>query len=281
MLTDTPYTCIGFMLTAKTATLKRLAIFGAILAGFLASGHPQNDSGKQQPGSQSGPSPSVPIVESSTPQAKTNSTAQKPPEPHAGIEWSNWALVLVGALGVAAGIFTLKAIEEQGRIANAALIAQFRPKIVVRNMRLDPASWVYYERRADGKWKIELQIMNIGGTLAVVQKVEAFFQEYDKNGSPRKDLAEWKFWTDPISLKPGERRALEIALDGERFKTYMHTLEATAELADRQERWPVCHGTITYTDGNGFNRETGFGRQWDVRAQHFEALGDPNYEYQD
>lgn len=44
------------------------------------------------------------MVDNSTRHNETNSPAKKPPEPHQGIEWSNWALVLVGIGGVYAAL---------------------------------------------------------------------------------------------------------------------------------------------------------------------------------
>jgi hypothetical protein len=55
-------------------------------------------------------------------------------------EWiglsANLALAIVGTVGIIVAVRTLKAIRRQADIANKALIAQFRPRLHVRRMRV-------------------------------------------------------------------------------------------------------------------------------------------------
>jgi hypothetical protein len=83
----------------------------------------------------------------------------------------NWALLL-----------TLLAIAEQTNqtsrsadISVRTLVAQFRPKIVVRKIRLDPSSFVYYDRRGDGEWFVVIEFANVGGTSATIRRGTAWF----------------------------------------------------------------------------------------------------------
>jgi hypothetical protein len=192
----------------------------------------------------------------------------------------NIGLLGAGIIGIFVATRTLNAIKEQSKIANATLVTQFRPKVIVRSMRLDPPSFIYFDRRGDGIWKIELQLMNIGGTVATIQKGLAFFQEY-VDGHPRKELAPFLILEEKFSLRPGERRSLDYALSPEAFRDYMQVLETSTTLKDKQPCWPICHGAITYRDENGFDRETGFGREWNVKEERFDPLDDPKFEYQD
>jgi hypothetical protein len=93
--------------------LKRLVIFAVLVLGFASPAHPK-DSGQNQKGkAQDEPSPAVAIVDNSTRQTQADSSALKAPESHAWFEWSNWALVFVGASGVLAAVLTLRKIKNQ------------------------------------------------------------------------------------------------------------------------------------------------------------------------
>ncbi|MGO8719052.1 MAG: hypothetical protein ACLQMO_07515 [Acidobacteriaceae bacterium] len=58
---------------------------------------------------------------------------------------------------------TLNVIREQTEISRKALVAQFRPKIVVRSITLDPDSVSEFDGRGDGRWEIKIYIVNRGG----------------------------------------------------------------------------------------------------------------------
>lgn len=174
-----------------------------------------------------------------------------------------------------------KASEKATEISERALIAQFRPKVIIRSLRLDPPSYIYYDRRNDGEWRILIQLANIGGTKATLTRGIGYFQEY-WGSSPHKELSKWWILEGPIVINPGERETIEYALDAASFRIYMHSLEASTALKGKQPtRGPVFHGAFGYLDQSGIQRETGFGRRWDVVEERFVPLDDPNFEYQD
>jgi hypothetical protein len=105
--------------------LKRLAILGLLGLAILPPSYPQEGSDHKQPKTQENKSPSVTVIDNSTRQSKTDGPAQKPPETHAGIEWSNWALVVIGAAGVLAALITLRKIERQTKAGEDAAKAAF------------------------------------------------------------------------------------------------------------------------------------------------------------
>jgi hypothetical protein len=94
-------------------SMNRLTAIAVLSIGLAATGSPQNSPGKQSDKAQSNPSPTVTKIENSTSNNEADRATQKTPEPHSGIEWSNWALVLVGTAGVGAAILTLRAIKKQ------------------------------------------------------------------------------------------------------------------------------------------------------------------------
>jgi hypothetical protein len=99
--------------------LTRLAITALGITLFFAYGPNKSGAQQKQP-PQPIPAAPVTIVDNSTRQAAAYGTSEKPPEPHAGVEWSNWALVLIGGLGVLAAYGTLRKIERQTKATEVA-----------------------------------------------------------------------------------------------------------------------------------------------------------------
>jgi hypothetical protein len=214
----------------------------------------------------------------------------------------NWALaILAGWAGIMA-LKTLRAINKQAdkmegqltemrrateatlrqaTISERALIAQFRPKVIVRSLRLDPSSFVYFDRRNDGEWRILMQLANIGGTKATIFRGTGYFQEY-WGPTPRRDLSPWWILQGPIVIEPGQRETIEYSLDAETFREFMRALEASTQLRRKPlDRAPIFHGSFAYRDESEVERETGFGRSWSVSEERFIPLDNPDFEYQD
>jgi hypothetical protein len=185
-------------------------------------------------------------------------------------------------------MFTLGAIVWQAietrrsvKIATQTLVTNFRPQVIVRSVKLDPPATLFYDRRADGKWNIEIHLRNTGGTEATVSKCEVWFQMYSREGNPI-DTIWGNIFDQAFSLLPGGRHALTGTLpEGDKFRQSLHSIESSVERNHIQMRYPTCHGTITYRDGNGFERKTGFMRQFNVGGQRFAVVDDPEHEYQD
>jgi hypothetical protein len=190
------------------------------------------------------------------------------------------ALFIAGIIGIIVANGTLNAIEEQSRISNAILVSQFRPRVIVRSVKLDPASCGLYDRRGDGVWKIELILTNIGGTIGQVQKFEVSFDLYSENGSPYETVGTQTL-NESFELRPGDRHSLELKLPGHKFHTILHAMEMAFANHMTKLVWPMCRGTITYIDDAGFERRTGFARQWEIETKRFKVVDDPENEYAD
>ncbi|MGA3049925.1 MAG: hypothetical protein ABSD67_25205 [Terracidiphilus sp.] len=190
------------------------------------------------------------------------------------------ALFLVGIFGIIVANGTLHAIEEQSKISNAILATQFRPRVIVRSVKLDPSSCAIYDRRGDGSWKIEVLLTNVGGTLSHVQRCDVSFDLYAENGSPYETVGAQTL-DEPFVLRPGDRHSLELKLPGDKFRTILHAMETAFANHTTKLVWPTCRGTIVYHDENGFERRTGFARQWEIETKHFKLIDDPENEYTD
>lgn len=191
-----------------------------------------------------------------------------------------WVTVYLTAVYVVIAAFTLIAIWRQSKLARATLAAQFRPKVIVRTIKLDPITSSTYDGLDNKLWKIQLQVTNSGGTIARVLKCVVFsYLISEAHGMGREDVCteEWENFT----LIPGERRQLDLKFTSEDFRAALHVMEYAISHKEKQYTWPVCAGTITYLDDNGFTRETGFLRSWDVKSRRFNASTDPECEYAD
>lgn len=194
---------------------------------------------------------------------------------------SNWWLVIIAACTGFVISWQTFETRRSVQISTKALVAQFRPKIVVRETILDPCATVYFDRRQDGQWKVIIRITNAGGTKAVISEGHGYFQEYQRT-TPQRELSPCWILESPITIFPGEIIDIEYNLDAETFKNYMKVLETSTTMAGKQPlRAPIFHGVLKYRDDIGITRETGFGRRWDVVAQRFALLDDPKFEYED
>ena len=134
--------------------LKRLVIFAVLVLGFTSAAHSKSSGQNQKGKAQDEPSPAVTIIDNSTRRTQADSSAQKAPESHAEIEYSNWALVLVGALGVAAAVATLLQIERQTKTGvDAAKAAKDGAQAALNQAKAMMASeraWIAIRSSMDG-----------------------------------------------------------------------------------------------------------------------------------
>ncbi len=77
--------------------LKRLRYCSFAVALLLPVG-PHKACAQQKPDAQQNPAAAIAVTSNRSGQTQADHPAQKAPEPHTGIEWSNWALVGVGLL---------------------------------------------------------------------------------------------------------------------------------------------------------------------------------------
>jgi hypothetical protein len=116
--------------------LKRLAILAVMGLAALAPICPQETSDQKKSKSKDSPPPSVSIVDNSTRQIKADGPAQESPESHTAFEYSNWALVVIGAFGVLAAFITLREIGRQTKAAkDAASFALLNAQAIINAER--------------------------------------------------------------------------------------------------------------------------------------------------
>jgi hypothetical protein len=209
-----------------------------------------------------------------------------------GFGWPNgitvWALfftLMALAEQTQATRIAAEASSEQAAISRQALVAQFRPKIIVRKMRLDPSATLYFDRRGEDSWKIELHLHNSGGSVAHVRKCEGFFQVHDGSSGWTKESIAFLLNETLFDIPAGGKHQLDLPLPAERFRKILGDMEASSQGTDvggaMRDDYLVFNGTITHRDDNGIDRDTGFSRNLYMKTAKFLASDDPNEEYQE
>jgi hypothetical protein len=174
-----------------------------------------------------------------------------------------------------------KAARRQAEIAYGAMVAQFRPLVSVRSMKLDPSSIVDAEKRNIAEWTLEITLINSGGTVAHIKNCSATLVMHGEQPSTTLHTYCSQEWP-PFSLESGDRYQLKMSIPGVSFSTQFAYLEhVVGEMGREQLSWPECTGTVKYEDGNGRSRQTGFQRRWDMSTKRFILSGSPEAEYAD
>jgi hypothetical protein len=175
-----------------------------------------------------------------------------------------------------------KAARRQAEISYSAMVAQFRPLVSVRSMKLDPSSIVDAEKRNITEWTLEITLINSGGTVAHIKNCSATLVMHGEQPSTTLHTYCSQEWP-PFSLESGDRYQLKMSIPGVNFPTQFAYLEhVVGEMGREQLRWPECTGTVKYEDGNGRSRQTGFQRRWYMSTKRFIPSGSsPEAEYAD
>ena len=188
-------------------------------------------------------------------------------------------LVLVGIFGVIAANRTLKSIETQVEIANKTLIIQFRPKLVVRRIQLQPQTVAEFDASEGKEWEIAVHIINRGGTDAHIEMCD--ISAYWKGSYPdviisKADQSKW----GKFSISPGETENFILPVSNRKeFRKYLNTCEEAVANGKSQMLFPVCQGFISYLDGNGRPYDLAFDRHWRVDVERFIPADNPDSEY--
>jgi hypothetical protein len=210
--------------------------------------------------------------------------------------WPNgittWALLLTLAALIEQTRHIAKGAEAtltQSEIANKTLIAQFRPKVIVRRIFLKRNDSEY--EGDDGQkfftvesWSFSFEFTNVGGTNAIVEDnyIEIRWDKLRRDGAT--ELIKIESFKG-FSLKSGEDRvvSIEVPERGSHIQNRMEIARARGRLhgTPPQENLLCCEGCIRYTDMAATQRKTGFLRQWDVIRERFIASTNPEDEYQD
>jgi hypothetical protein len=190
-------------------------------------------------------------------------------------------LVVVGIGGVRIGVNTLKTIEKQTEISRKALVAQFRPRIEVRRIQLNPPSVSEFDSCRNGIWEIQVHIINRGGTVAHVGmcEVSAYWEGIHPNVF--RDVIGDQKWK-ACSIEPGDTYEFTLQiLKPDHFRNNLYAAESVVKSGHEQYSFPVCQGFISYRDDNGCTRDVAFDRDWDIKKQRFIPSDDPESEYSD
>jgi hypothetical protein len=223
--------------------------------------------------------------------------------------WSNWGLIIAASIAAAVALKTLTAINRSNRVAlkaaratriaavagkesadtaRKALLLQFRPRIRVRNIVIQPIELIIGEPAHDSilvqGYPVvgQFYIVNVGGTDATVIEVhaEVTWQYFNM---PMKRPYEGKtgiVLCEPITLKSGQSipwpfgSTSGIDINPGRIIRPEQWSEST-----RRPRRLYVLGFVVYADALGFERRTAFCRYLDPAIRRFVAVRDADYEH--
>jgi hypothetical protein len=202
--------------------------------------------------------------------------------------WSNWALFAAAIWAGRMALNTLMAIRKQAQLMDAqikltekTLVLQFRPRVILRAVTLFPTSTSKHGIADLQLWQIAIVLVNQGGNTAHVSTCGCNVYWRDNYPKPHKhNPAASERWTD-LSLGPGEMRELVIQIQELDFSAAFAVSEHVTNKQETPYLWLICEGVITYHDDNGWTRQTGFKRQWNMETKRFEVSPDEETEYVD
>ena len=207
-------------------------------------------------------------------------------------DWITWAanpsLVIVGIGGIIVAFVTLwkierqtKATEDAVRISQATLVSTFRPKLIVRSLR------IYRDTAAVDDVKpcrVGYDLVNIGGTVAhIVQREVCVHYNKGWGGEDVGNVCNTEKSKEEFSLKPGEFREEFVELGTAVTQRLGHLETHLAQGVNN----PVMVGEIfltgrvEYRDDTGAARRTAFHRSFDQETKRFSVVADPDCEYSD
>jgi hypothetical protein len=198
----------------------------------------------------------------------------------------NWFLVGVGFWAGLMALRTLRAIDGQlkemqkvSEIESKTLILQYRPKIIVRNVK---ALQFNFDLGKPWECEIRFQIVNTGGSPAhittgsYIQLVSALGHDFGK--------IEMK-WGDQclmssVTLEPGQGITVEEYLPaGVLFDLQWENFNQGVET--QPLRYLYFTGVIDYADDLNIPRSTGIYRGFDPRTRDFIPKKESELEYSD
>jgi len=212
---------------------------------------------------------------------------------------ANIGLVFVGLLGIIAATFTLLAIGKQAKlmegqleemqkaseIGTKTLILQYRPRIIVRDVRAKSFSKEISEGvigiSKPVRCAMSLQIVNSGGSPAHIVEGDIYLISARRGHHAEEAEAEVKESTHmgigERTLQPGQWEIIEFGLDT-RIPNDARWVEFHKGVSSHSI---VLLGTIWYRDELGIPRKTGLHREYDPKTQVFVRRKDSEEEYSD
>jgi hypothetical protein len=207
-------------------------------------------------------------------------------------DWITWAadplLAAVGIGGIYVAIVTLgkierqtKATEDAVKISQAALVSTFRPKLIIRSLRIYPdAATVDDVKRC----RVGYDLVNIGGTVAhVVQREVCVHYNKGWGGEDVGNVSNAEESEKGFSLKPGEFREEFVELGTEVAQRLGHLEVRLAQGVNNPVMvGEIFHtGRVEYRDDTGATRRTAFHRSYNQETKRFSVVADSDYEYSD
>lgn len=217
-------------------------------------------------------------------------------------------LALVGIIGIAVAVCTLKKIDKQAvetaRAAKATedsakaaadnIILTHRPKLVIRGIGLVPGKYVEGESgttiQDDVQWQVKYIVANVGGTEAHVTDSNLtithinvvdgeLFPEFPPYSESRHSMG-------VFTIKPGEHQERMVVLDQEPDTMRLRILKQMVRKGSLHTSGTAyLLGFIQYRDNAGVSRRTAFFRHYDAQTERFRRDKYPetpdSYEYAD
>jgi hypothetical protein len=256
--------------------LKSLAVI-AIVALFASDSIKKNQSADlaKRDSDNGGTKSTLTVVNNQAPVPKENSADNEPRKWYTRPDvWlcilAVPTLIFVGIQAVAAKD-AAKATLKQSEIANKTLIAQFRPRVVVRDVSL---------LRDNPGWSFRIQIENLGGTNANVKRGDIeirwrVFSEHRYQVLHKESIRGF-----PLGAGD-EYVGIWTITDEEMFASKINTFSMAFRDGKIGTFTMQAVGTIGYTDDSGMFKKTGFCRNLDIETERFRSLPDSEDEYQD
>jgi hypothetical protein len=197
-----------------------------------------------------------------------------------------WWLVLVGFFTLALIFWQAKKTAEATEAMHKNITLQFRPRLEVRAMVLTSGDYVpvagqSLEQEADGEWKIEYIVANVGGTSAYITEsnLTLIVQEGESPAFPPYNDQHDSLGS--FSVKPGEhvRRAMTLRDEDDmwRFRMLRQQVQGGATGTGNL----LCLGFLQYRDEIGTSRRTAFCRRYEARTERFDRINNSHHEYID
>lgn len=188
---------------------------------------------------------------------------------HDKVAWGlNIGLVVSGTVGIIIAVYTLKAIRRQVEIANKTLIAQFRPCLHIRKMKII---------ETDSSLSLDVTLVNRGDMTGRVINTSIKTSWYWKTQGDETEISQTTF--ENFELFGGQSLPLIVNLK-ESWVMYRRAVLEAEERGDRAMMNLKCVGVIAYLDDNETKREIGFSRVMNHATGRFVASVDHEEEYE-
>ena len=198
---------------------------------------------------------------------------------------ASWAIVYATFLYALVATFQWGAISRQAKLAEKTLSLQFRPELIVRDVRLIESQEGF---RVNQPLIVSLSITNKGaGDAKIISST--FVVRIDLYSvSPHRQVYSIHELPD---FNDGDLDYFESRLGSPIIEAGMTTVPVAKQrhllLQPHELEWLVrvpthaiyAIGMIFYQDAAGRHRKTGFCRKYEYALQRFEVVNDPELEY--